>query len=117
MYNNMGENQIKELIHASRTTVFFVDPHQRVAFSDIGSPETIEEFGAAAGAKVINCSLPSQFRCSGSDGYLAWIDNVLRISESGNLEFDTNQYDFRVYDDPKQMYDEIVRLNSCGFSS
>lgn len=117
MYNNLGENQIKELIHAAKTTVFFVDPHQRVAFSDIGSPEIIESFAKSAGAEIIRGSLPSQFRCGGSDGYLAWIDNCLNISETANTTFDEKHYDFRIFDNPQTMYDEIVRLNSKGDSS
>ena len=49
LYSNKGENQIKELIHSAKTSVFFVDPHQRVAFADIGTPASIEETGQSAG--------------------------------------------------------------------
>lgn len=117
LYGNLGENQIKELIYAAKTSVFFVDPHQRVAFSDIGTPEAIERFASAANANIINCELPSQFRCAGSDGYLAWIDNTLNITQTANALFDHNQYDFRIFDNPKDMYAEIIRLNEGGENS
>ena len=41
LYGNEGENQIKELINASRCTVFFIDEDQRVTLKDIGTVEEI----------------------------------------------------------------------------
>ena len=66
---------------------------------------------------IIHFDLPSQFRCAGSDGYLAWIDNALEIRDTANTHFDKGSYDFRVFDDPKEMYEEIVGLNDAGESS
>jgi len=79
-----GENQIKEIINAAQVSVFFVDSNQRVAFSDIGTPENIESQAKASGSdtEILHLSLPSQFRCSGSDGYLAWVDRTLEIKET-----------------------------------
>jgi len=54
--------------------------------------------------------LESQFRCNGSDGYLAWIDDVLQLRETANTEFDLD-YDFRVFDDPNELRNEIVERN------
>ena len=34
IYNKEGENQIKEIIHASKLIVFFLDEDQRVTFDD-----------------------------------------------------------------------------------
>lgn len=42
MFQNMGENQIKEIIHAAYCSVFFIDESQRVTMSDIGSVKEIE---------------------------------------------------------------------------
>ena len=44
IYNKEGENQIKEIIHASKLTVFFLDQDQRVTFDDIGSTAEIEKW-------------------------------------------------------------------------
>ena len=46
--------------------------------------------------------LKSQFRCDGSDGYLAWLDNVLEIRETANFDLD-NKYDFRVFNNPNEL--------------
>ena len=40
----MGENQIKEIIHAAYCSVFFIDESQRVTMDDIGSVEEIEKW-------------------------------------------------------------------------
>lgn len=37
MFQNLGENQIKEIIHASKVSVFLIDENQVVTTSDIGS--------------------------------------------------------------------------------
>lgn len=42
---------------------------------------------------------------------MAWLDNLLEIRETANansLEYD---YDFRVFDDPNELYDAIVKRN------
>jgi DUF2075 family protein len=106
-----GENQIKEIIKASSTSVFFVDPHQQVTFLDIGSEKEIQKWADHYGANVTLMNLPSQFRCSGSDGYLAWLDSSLEIDETANLTLD-DDYDFRIYSNPCDMRDEIMKLNS-----
>jgi len=71
MFQNAGENQIKELIHAATFTVFFLDEDQRVTLKDIGEKEEIKKWAKKAGAIVKEMILPSQFRCNGSDGYLS----------------------------------------------
>ena len=77
MFQNIGENQIKEIIHASRCSVFFIDESQRVTTSDIGSIAEIEKWAERENSEVIKKELVSQFRYNGSDGYHAWVDDVL----------------------------------------
>jgi DUF2075 family protein len=114
LYANMGENQIKELINASKFTVFFIDEDQRVTLSDIGSREVIEGFAKERGATVERYALASQFRCSGSDGYLAWLDQTLGIRETANTELATQEYDFRVFNSPEALHQAIIEKNSAN---
>ena len=37
MFQNKGENQVKEIIHSSNMSIFFIDENQRVTLKDIGS--------------------------------------------------------------------------------
>jgi len=111
MFNHLGENQIKEIIEASRFSVFFIDEDQKVTLKDIGSKDEIRFWANKAGAKVSEIALESQFRCNGSDGYLAWLDNTLQIRETANQTLLGTDYDFRVLDDPRSLHDLIKHKN------
>lgn len=111
-YGNEGENQIAELIGAARFSVFFIDESQRVTLDDIGSVEDIRLHAERAGATVSETELCSQFRCNGSDSYLDWLDDALGIRE---LEGDppiSLDYDFRVFDDPNELFAAIRERNT-----
>ena len=112
MFQNKGENQIKEIIHAAMCSVFFIDESQRVTTSDIGSVEEIEKWALYEGAEVFYMELISQFRCNGSDGYLAWLDNVLEIRETANYDIKDIDYDIRICDTPNEVRDIVVEKNS-----
>lgn len=112
MFQNLGENQIKEIIHASRCSVFFIDESQRVTTSDIGSVEEIEKWAKMEHSEVFRMELISQFRCNGSDGYLAWVDDVLQIRDTANYDLEGIDYDIRICDSPMEMEHIILEKNS-----
>jgi DUF2075 family protein len=111
MFSNLGENQVKEIIEASRVAVFFVDDDQVVTFKDIGRKSEIENWAKKLNADVKQFKLTSQFRCNGSTAYTAWLDNVLDVRETANFELDPEMYDFRVFDDPNEMRKAIEEKN------
>ncbi|HPN14592.1 MAG TPA: DUF2075 domain-containing protein [bacterium] len=111
MFRNLGENQIKEIIKASKFSVFFIDEDQKVTWNDIGEKEEIKKWADLIGVKVQEMELSSQFRCSGSDGYLAWLDDALQIKETANIFLSENNYDFRVIDSPTELYNLILEKN------
>lgn len=111
MFQNMGENQIKEIIHASLCSVFFIDESQRVTLSDIGSVKEIEKWAMMENSEVIKMELTSQFRCNGSDGYLAWLDNTLEIRETANYNLDDIDFDIKICDTPAEMESLVVEKN------
>ncbi|MGV3504663.1 MAG: DNA/RNA helicase domain-containing protein [Adhaeribacter sp.] len=111
LYSNLGENQIKEIISCTRFSVFFIDEDQMVTLSDIGEKSEIRRWATSLGAKVTEMELSSQFRCNGSDGYLAWVDDVLQIRETANQQLDGLEYDFRVMDNPNELRDLILEKN------
>lgn len=59
----------------------------------------------------------SQFRCNGSDGYLAWLDNVLQIRETANYSLQDINYDIKVLDDPNEVRRPIVEKNEINHRS
>ncbi|MEF9961168.1 MAG: DUF2075 domain-containing protein [Erysipelotrichaceae bacterium] len=113
LFANLGENQIKELINAAKLSIFFVDDHQQVTIKDIGSTDEIIKWANFHNAEVTIDKLSSQFRCNGSDGYLAWIDNVLDIEETANFSADID-YDIRIIDDPSFIYELIKEKNKIN---
>ena len=110
MFQNLGENQIKEIINASKFSVFFIDESQRVTLKDNGSIEEINKYIKEFNAESEILELQSQFRCNGSDGYIAWLDNVLQIRETANDTFDID-YDIRICDTPNEVRDLIFEKN------
>lgn len=111
LYGNVGEHQVKEIIFSSKASIFFIDESQQVTIDDVGSKETIKKFAKEKGAEVIECSLPSQFRCNGSDGYIAWLDNVLGIRDTANPILGQHEFELEVFDDPMALHEAIVQRN------
>ncbi|MDY7101472.1 MAG: DNA/RNA helicase domain-containing protein, partial [Actinomycetota bacterium] len=97
LYSNQGDNQIKEIINASNVSVFFIDEDQRIHIKDIGRKEEIRKWAEKFDAEVIETELSSQFRCNGSDGYLAWVDHTLQIRDTANTDLSDIDYDFQVF--------------------
>lgn len=114
MFKNLGENQIKEIINSSKFSVFFIDENQKVAIHDIGEIDEIELWANEYNAKITKLELSSQFRCNGSDGYLAWLDYILQIRETANTFFDVEDYDFKVLDSPSELRDTIFEKNKIN---
>lgn len=113
IYDPAGENQIKEIIEAARFSIFFIDEEQRVTMKDVGRVGDIKGYAEAAGAIVHEADLLSQFRCNGSEGYLAWLDDVLGVRSAPEPVTDLD-YDFRVFDDPVEMHALIEERNLGG---
>lgn len=111
LYGNLGENQIKEIMQSSLLSVYFIDPFQRVTYKDFGSIAEIKQQAELLQADVMEYDLVSQFRCNGSDGYIAWLRNVLEMEANANDSFQDIAFDFQVFDDPQSLMDTIRRKN------
>ncbi|MCR5546627.1 MAG: DUF2075 domain-containing protein [Lachnospiraceae bacterium] len=111
MFHNLGENQIKEIIDASLCSVFFIDESQRVTLNDIGTVDEIKSWAEKEDSEISEMELVSQFRCNGSDGYLAWLDEVLEIRETANFDMKDIDYDIRIVDSPNEVRELILERN------
>lgn len=114
LYGNLGENQIQEVIASAKCTLLFVDDDQLVTLNDIGHSAELERWAKVSGAEITHLELSSQFRCNGSDGYLAWLDDVLGVRETANKTFDPDAFDFRVMDSPSKLHDLIAEKNKIN---
>ena len=114
MYSNLGVNQIMEIIHASKVSVFFIDEDQIVTTKDIGTVDEIKKWAKEENSTVIedeSLILKSQFRCNGSDGYLAFLNDLLGIKETANYDQINIDYDIRLFDSPSEMREELRKYN------
>lgn len=108
-YMYRGENQVEDIINSSRVSVFFVDDSQQVRPDDIGSTAEICRVAKKHRAQIKRFKLTTQFRCSGAEGYINWITDVLQIEETANAEgWDVESYDFRILDTPQEVQDLIM---------
>ena len=117
MFQNLGENQVKEIINASNFSIFFIDENQKVTLKDIGSVDIIKRYANELGAGIKIVELESQFRCNGSDGYLSWLDNLLEIRKTANFDDMDFDYDFKVVDDPNELRRLIEDKNKINNKS
>lgn len=112
-YQYHGENMVADMVRAARVSVFFVDGTQQVSWNDCGSREEILSQAKQLGVEVTELPpLQAQFRCNGSSGYLNWVDHVLQLRPTANFDgWGNGDYEFQVFDDAKQLYDELRRRN------
>lgn len=111
-----GENQIKEIIHASKTSIFFIDETQNIDIKDFGTIENIIKYANELNAEI-HCedkyTLKSQFRCNGSDDYIAWLESILYNKEyipSGMMV----DYDIQVVDDILEWNQLVIEKNKAS---
>jgi len=105
--------QIDELLQVAPLSIFFIDEYQIVRPNEIGNISMIKDAAQRFGVKrsdIAEFELKTQFRCSGSDAYLQWLDNVLDVRDTEIKEFDAKM-EFRIFDSPSTMMDEIRKRN------
>lgn len=115
-----GKDQVAEIINAALASVFFIDEDQNVSMTDIGTIDKIVECAYAAGAEVVSrgLALETQFRCRGSGLYISWVDDVLGIRKSKDLELlGALPYEIEVVDTPEELMSVIAERRAQGFNS
>lgn len=111
-----GENQIQEIIHASRVTVFFLDETQQIDIKDFGTRENILAAAEAEDAVVLEeprFELHSQFRCNGSDEYVSWVESVL-YNKKFVSDGEPLKYTVEIVDNAEQLHEIIKQKNMAN---
>lgn len=98
---------VETILRAGKICVFFIDDKQAVRKKDFGSSALIKESALKYGASIDEVSLVSQFRCNGSNNYLDWLEQVL-YNQPITSVFGKKDFDFRVFDDPRALYEAIA---------
>lgn len=113
-FRNLGENQVKEIIEASRVAVFFIDENQAVTWRDMGTIDEVASCAHALGVDLEVLELEVQFRCAGADDYLAWVDAALGITDQDEALPMRGAYEVKVFDSPSALRDAIFAKNRHG---
>jgi uncharacterized protein len=101
--------QIEELFYAAKVGVFFVDDNQVVRPGEVGSAQMVLEEAKRENCRVFEYQLEAQFRCSGSDGFINWINNTLEIERTANVLWNVNdKFDFRIVDSAEEA-DRLIK--------
>jgi hypothetical protein len=84
-------SMVEELIRASRVTAFFLDDNQSVRSGEIGRAERIVSTAQRLGIPVESFHLDAQFRCAGSESYIAWVEHLFGHRTVNDLEWLAHQ--------------------------
>lgn len=113
-YLYAGMDQVAEIIHASKVSVFFIDPKQQIDIKDHGSIEMIKKWATFYGADIHHeddLKLKSQFRCNGSDKYVQWVDSLL-YNEPFIQSNEIVDYDIKLFKDIHEMKNALKKKNN-----
>lgn len=103
-----GKPQVQEIIDACHVAVFFIDDEQQVKPDEIGTSKYIKDHALSLGCDVWEEELQVQFRCSGNDGFVQWLDNTLALRRTANVMLEKRKdFDVQIFDDPKSMEDAL----------
>ena len=112
----VGLSIIEEIIKSARVSVFFIDEGQFVTSRDAGSIEKIKDVAKNNGAEIImkdEFKLDTQFRCNGSDGYIAFLDYIIGGTTPEFGSYKCN-YDVHFVKTGKELHDSIFYLKMSG---
>jgi DUF2075 family protein len=113
-----GENQVEDIIKTAKVSVFFVDDTQQIRPEDIGTVNEIKRVAEQLGSEIYEFKLDAQFRCSGAQGYINWLDDVFRIQATGNYNgWDKTAFEFEILDTPNEVYNKIKEKVDLGLNA
>ncbi len=117
-YQYTGDSQVEDIIKASTVNIFFIDDYQQIRPDDEGSVKLIKETAKKYHSEIIEVELKAQFRCSGADGYVNWLDNTLQIRDTANFDgWDEGEYEFKLCDSPNDVEAYVREKNANGYKA
>lgn len=104
-----GKPQIEEILDAGRVSVFFIDDRQVVRPGEVGSTELIRRAVGQRSTPLREYPLEAQFRASGSDAFIQWVDNTLGVARTPQVLWQADDpFDFRIVDTVEGL-DRLIR--------
>ena len=110
-----GTNMLKELINVAKVSVFFIDDNQAVTKDDYATIDIIKQVAKECHSQVVmgpELELTGQYRVQGGAQYIEFIKSFLELNSKQEKFDETNSYQFKVFDDPNEMFDTIKQLDT-----
>jgi len=86
--------------------------------NEIGSSAFIREHAAKMACEISEFELEAQFRCSGSDAFVNWVNNTLGIRQTANVLWTGDEeFDFQIFDSATALESAIVEKAQSGSSA
>jgi len=108
-----NKNQVFELIDAAKVSVFLLDDNQVVRPGEVGTPELIRSAAEERGIEITEVELQGQFRCSGSESYLRWLDYAFDLGGDPDISW-KEDYEFKIFDSTAELEKEILNKAHSG---
>jgi hypothetical protein len=113
-----GRPQLDELLAAARVPVFLLDQYQIVRPGELGTAEDIAARAQEQGMRVELISLDEQFRCGGSERYVAWVEQLLGLRPGGPQPWTgDDHFDVSVVDSPHELEHGLRTLQDQGLAA
>lgn len=110
-----GTNQVEDVINATKVSIFFIDDDQAVRPEDIGTVSELQKIANKYNVPVYEMELTAQFRCSGAEGYINWLNDVLQLKETANYDgWDKKSFEFKIFDNPNDMREAVKKKSQQG---
>lgn len=109
--------QAEEIIDAARVSVFLLDQQQSVRNNEVGSVFGIQDYAESQGVPVQIYDLNTQFRCSGSESYIRWVEYMFGLpTEPTTAWLKNEEYEVKVFDDVAKMEQALRAKQTEGQS-
>jgi len=110
-----GRAQIEEMVATSKVSVFFIDDLQVVRPGEVGSAQLVRDTAQQIGAELFEYELEAQFRCSGSEAFVAWIENTLDVQRTANVLWKNDDaFEFKIFESVSALETAIRRKSEPG---
>lgn len=114
-YNNFRQdNQLEEIIKKSKITIVLFDEKQFLKAKSYWNKKELELIINKNAKYIDSAKLSDQFRMNADIKIINWINDLVEKKEVNNINLkDINDdYEFKIFDSAKKMYEEIQEKNS-----
>ncbi len=112
-----GTDMLRELINVAKVSVFFIDDNQAVTADDYVTIDRIKKTAKECHSQVVmgpELELTGQYRVQGGAEYIEFIKSFIGIKNIISTFNTDNTYEFKVFDNPNKMFDEIKKLDTAS---